>query len=229
MATPLCQAQGKLLRADLHSHTYYSPDSVISPQRLVQESLRRGIDCLAVTDHNTIAGALAVKELAPFRVIVGEEVRTAAGEIMGLFLTQEVPRGLSAEETVARIKAQGGLVGVPHPFDRFRQGLGEGVMLRLLPQIDFIEAFNARVMRADATRQAERFARERGLALSAGSDAHSPGEVGIAYAEMAEFDGAQSFLEALRQGRPVGRLSGWWVHLWSRWASLRHRLGWRPA
>jgi predicted metal-dependent phosphoesterase TrpH len=219
----------RLVRADLHSHTYYSPDSIVSPQRLVQECLRRGIDCLAVTDHNTIAGAQAVKELALIKVIVGEEIRTVGGEIMGLFLREEVPAGLSPEESVERVKAQGGLVGIPHPFDRQRGALKEEAILRVLPQIDFVETFNARIVFASANRRASLFAQEQGLAASAGSDAHSPWEVGRAHVEMADFDGVQSFLAALRQGRVIGQLSSFLVHFWSRWAWLRHRLGWRPV
>ncbi len=142
---------------------------------------------------------------------------------------EEVPGGLSPEETVARIKEQGGLVGIPHPFDSQRGALQQEAVRRLRGQIDFMETLNARVFFGSANRRAEAFARELGLARSAGSDAHSLGEVGRAYVEMAEFQDAQSFLKALRQGRLVGRLSGPWVHLWSRWAWLRYRLGWRPG
>ena len=219
----------RLLRADLHNHTHYSPDSITSPQRLVRECLRRGLDCLAVTEHNTIEGALTVKALAPFQVIVGEEIRTAAGEILGLFLSEEVPPRLSPEETVARIKAQGGLVGVPHPFDRARYALRHDAMLRLVRQIDFIEAFNARIVFPRDNAKARRFAQENGLAMSAASDSHSPWEIGRAYVEIADFQGPESFLAALREGRIVGRLSSPLVHLWTRWASLRRKLGWRPV
>jgi len=217
------------LRSDLHSHTYYSPDSITSPQRLVQECLRKGINCLAVTDHNTIRGALAVQELAPFKVIVGEEIRTAEGEVLGLFLTEEVPRGLPPAEAVARVKTQGGLVGIPHPYDSLRYALRHQAILALLPEIDFIEAFNARIVFKQGNLKARRFAQEHGLAMSAASDAHSPWEIGRAYVEMGEFEGSQSFLERLREGRIVGSLSSPLVHFWSRWSWLRRKLGWRPV
>ena len=108
------------LHLDLHSHTYYSPDGITSPQRFVAACQRKGITCVAVTDHNTIRGALAVKEMAPFLVIVGAEIRSREGEIIGLFLSDEVPPDLSAQETIERIRAQDGLVSLPHPLDRFR-------------------------------------------------------------------------------------------------------------
>lgn len=218
----------RVIRADLHTHTFYSPDSITSPERLVGECRRRGIDCLAVTEHNTIKGALAVREIASFQVIVGEEVRSAQGEILGLFLTEEVPPGLSPEETVQRIIEQGGLVGIPHPFDRFRGALEYEAMRQLAAHIHFIEAFNARTTFPGDNGRALRYAQGNGLPVTAGSDAHSPWEVGRAYVEMSPFDGPQSFLAALRTGRIVGQLSNPLVHLASRWAWLRRQLGWRP-
>ena len=219
----------RLLRADLHTHTHYSLDSFTSPRRLVQECRRKGINCLAVTDHNTLRGALAVREMADFPIIVGEEIRTARGEILGLFLSEEVPRGLSPQETIERVKAQGGLVGIPHPYDRQRGALWHEESSRLVGQIDFIEARNARIIFPDGNGKARRFAQEHGLAMSAGSDAHSPWEVGRAYVEMREFDGCQDFLQALREGKLAGGLSSPLVHLFSRYALLRRKLGWRPA
>lgn len=217
-----------MLRADLHTHTHYSKDSILSPRRFVEECWRRRINCVAVTDHDTISGALAVRGLADFPVIVGEEIRSAAGEIMGLFLTEEVPGGLSPDETIERVKAQGGLVGVPHPFDRLRSALRHEETVRWREKIDFVEALNARIVFASDNGRARRFAEANGLPISAGSDAHSPGEVGRAYVEMREFDGPQGFLAALREGRLAGRLSSPLIHMVSRYAALRRKLGWRP-
>jgi predicted metal-dependent phosphoesterase TrpH len=219
-----------LLKADLHTHTYFSPDALTSPEKYVQACLKRGINCVAVTDHNSILGALAVQMLASFAVIIGEEVESSEGEIIGLFLQEEVPRGLSPEETVRRIKEQGGLVCIPHPFDRVRsERLTEAALMRVLPQVDIIEALNARTTVGGDNEHAARFAQEHGLAMSAGSDAHSARELGRACVEMPDFEGPREFLEALKQGRIVGRLSTPLVHLWSRWAWLRRRLGWRPT
>jgi len=219
-----------LLKADLHTHTYFSPDSLTSPDKYVQTCLQRGINCVAVTDHNDIGGALAVEKLASFRVIIGEEVESSEGEIMGLFLQEKVPAELSPEETVRRIKEQGGLVCIPHPFDRFRgEHLAEAALMRVLPQVDIIEALNSRTILRRDNERAARFAQEHGLAMSAGSDAHSTRELGRACVEMPDFEGPREFLEALKQGRIVGRLSSPLVHLCSRWAWLRRRFGWRPT
>jgi len=219
----------KPVRVDLHNHTHYSPDSILSPKRFIREVGRRGLDVVAVTDHNTIRGALAVRELADFPVIVGEEVRSKDGEILGLFLSEEIPRGLSAGDTIALIKDQGGIVGVPHPFDSFRSALREDSLLACIDQIDFIEGLNARMVFASHNDKAREFAKDRGLPVSAGSDAHSPWEVGRVWAEIPPFEGATDFVTALRQGRLVGRLSTPLVHLISRYAHLRRALGWKPV
>ncbi len=220
----------RVLRADLHCHTYYSPDALTSPGKLVKACLERDINCLAVTDHNTIAGALLLERMCPFQVIVGEEVRTREGEVIGLFLKEEVPAGLSLEETVERIKAQGGLVMVPHPFDRFRHGIGEDGLRRILPAVDIIEAFNARALVSADNQRARDFAQRHGLPVVAVSDAHSPAEVGRAYTELPAFEGAEGFLEALRQARLVERPASPLVHLASRWATVRRRVfGWQPV
>jgi predicted metal-dependent phosphoesterase TrpH len=219
-----------LLKADLHTHTYFSPDSLTSPEKYVQACLKRGSNCVAVTDHNAIGGALAVEKLASFKVIIGEEVESSEGEIIGFFLQEEVPAGLSPEETVRRIKGQGGLVCIPHPFDRLRGSrLAEAALMRILPEVDIIEVLNARTTLRRDNERAVRFAQEHGLAMSAGSDAHSTRELGRACVEMPDFEGPREFLQALRQGRIVGRLSSPLVHLSSRWAWLRRRLGWRPT
>jgi len=218
-----------LQRIDLHTHTFYSPDGITSPKRFVEACRRKGLTCVAVTDHNTIRGALAVKEIAPFTVIVGEEVRSSEGEIIGLYLSEEVPAGLSAGETIERIRAQSGLVSLPHPLDRFRGGVGAEGLRRLAPLIDIVEVMNARTTVSRDNDEAARLAAEYDLAGTAVSDAHSPWELGRAYVEAPDFEGPQEFLEALRWGTCVGRPSTPLVHLISRYAVLRRKLGWRPA
>jgi predicted metal-dependent phosphoesterase TrpH len=218
----------KLIRVDLHNHTHYSPDSILSPRSFVREARRRGLDVVAVTDHNTTSGALAVRELSEKPVIIGEEVKSADGEILGLFLSEDVPKGLPASETIARINAQGGVVGVPHPFDSLRSALHEDVMLTLVDQIDFIEALNARMVFSAHNDKARDFAASHDLPTTAGSDAHSPWEVGHCYVEMPPFEGPTDFLSALHQGQLKGRLSTPFVHLISRYAYLRRALGWKP-
>jgi predicted metal-dependent phosphoesterase TrpH len=220
------------IRADLHNHTYYSPDSILSPEYLLRRALERRIDVIAVTDHNTVRGGLAVQELAAkryvgVRVIVGEEVRTRDGEVLGLFLTEDVPRGLSARETVERIKIQGGIAGAPHPYDSFRSGL-QGLMDEMASELDFVEGLNARMIFRRHNKKAREFAQAHGLPMTAASDAHSPREIGRAYVRMPGFTTPAEFLASLSLGRLTGRLSSPFIHWISRYATLRTRTGWRP-
>ncbi len=222
-----------LIRADLHNHSYYSPDSIASPEDLLRRAKARRIDVLAVTDHDTTRGGLVAQEVAAkrfpeVRVIVGEEVRTHDGEILGLFLSEEVPPGLSAEETLARIKEQGGITGAPHPYDAFRSGLKPDVLERIAPELDFIEGLNARMVFSSANDRAVEFAASHSIPTSAASDAHSPREVGRAYAEIPDFETPAEFIESLRKGRLAGWLSSPLIHLMSRYAKMRRLLGWRP-
>lgn len=183
---------------------------------LVQRAVEQDIACLAVTEHNNIEGALAVKKIAPFKVIVGEEIKTNRGEIIGLFLQEEVPRGLSPYETIDRIRDQGGLVLVPHPFDRFRRNRLDADALRAIAsEIDIMEAFNSRTTLLRDSARAEAFGRIHGHAFGVGSDAHTPLEVGRAYLEMEDFDlrSPLEFLEKLRSGRLVCRRANPLVHL----------------
>ncbi|HUS69536.1 MAG TPA: PHP domain-containing protein [Anaerolineae bacterium] len=205
-----------MLKVDLHVHTSYSVDGLMSPQEVVDVSLRRDLGALAITDHNTVAGAQAVQQLAPFPVVIGQEISTSDGEIVGLFLEQEVPQDLSANETVRLIKEQGALAGVPHPFDRLRrESLDTEVLEGLAERLDFLEVFNARVTWPEDNRRAREFALCHGLACTAGSDAHSGFELGRVYLEMDRFDGRDDFLERLREGRIVGTRSPFWVHFCS--------------
>jgi hypothetical protein len=218
------------IRADLHNHTHYSPDSILSPRDVVRRAREEGLDCVAVTDHNTVRGGLAVQELAEgLQVIVGEEVRTADGEILGLFLTEDIPRGLPAAETMRRIKEQGGIVGIPHPFDTLRSALREDELNALVRQIDFVEGLNSRIVFGVHNKRAAEFGRKHSLPLSAASDAHCARELGRSYVEMPPFSGDQDFLASLREGRLVGRLSSPFIHLVSRYAVIRHRLRGLPG
>ena len=200
----------------------------MSPRALVDACRREGLETIAVTDHHTIRGALAVREIAPFPVIVGAEFRTADGEIIGLFLEEDVPRGLTAVETVKRIKGQGGIVQIPHPFDRFRRKhITERALLEVLPHVDVIEAFNARTtLRGDTMRGVEFIQQhsDQRILPTGVTDAHTPFEVGRAYVEMPAFDGPEEFMEALRHGRIVGRRTTPLIHFSTRWTVLRKKL-----
>jgi predicted metal-dependent phosphoesterase TrpH len=214
-----------MLRVDLHVHTWYSKDALMSPEEIVRGCQEKGLGAVAITDHNTMVGALAVRNIAPFPVIVGQEISTTHGEVIGLFLQREVPRGLSPGQTVAAIKEQGGLVGVPHPFDRLRgETLERRFLQEIAGQLDFVEGFNARVTLSRDNRRAQEFARCRGLPCTAGSDAHSLYELGRAYMELASFNDKNEFLESLCTGRIAGSLSPLWVHFFSIQARMRRRL-----
>jgi predicted metal-dependent phosphoesterase TrpH len=214
------------LRIDLHIHTHHSSDSLLQPEEIIETCQRLGLDGIAVLDHGTMAGALEVAALAPLPVIVGAEIKTTEGEIAGLFLGEEIPRGLSPEETIARIKAQGGLVYIPHPFDRLRRStLSQEALMRVLPQVDILEAFNSRVMLSTDNRRAAEFAQQRGIPTGAGSDAHTTREIGRAYVEMPPFAGKDDFLANLAQGEVCGRLSPPHIHLATVFIRLGARLG----
>jgi predicted metal-dependent phosphoesterase TrpH len=172
---------------DLHCHTRASFDCLSAPKAVVKAAAERGLTHLAITDHDRIDGALEARERAPagLTVIVGEEVKTAEGDLICLFLERAVPPGLSVAETIAAAREQGGLVGIPHPFDRLRGSLlrEEPAATALGHQIDWIETHNARVVGRGNHRAAE-YAREHGLPGVAVSDAHSILEIGVAYTKL---------------------------------------------
>jgi len=194
------------VRVDLHSHTMWSGDATTTPEEAAEAVLGAGIDVLCVTDHGTIAGAERLAGELACRVVVGEELRTVAGEVIGLFLTERLPWGITAREAAERIRGQGGVVYVPHPFDPTRHHLREAELLDLVGAglVDAMEVLNAKTSLGHLNATAAAFATEHGLAAGAGSDAHVPEAFGAAYVEMPDFDGPASFLDSLRRGRVVG-------------------------
>ncbi|OGN96670.1 MAG: hypothetical protein A2Z77_01395 [Chloroflexi bacterium RBG_13_51_36] len=213
-----------MIRADLHIHTCYSIDSLTPLDKIIERCLELAINCIAVADHNTIAGALRLREIAPFKVIIAEEILTPAGEIMGLFLTERISQGLSPQETISRIRSQGGLVAIPHPFGRSLPWNARPLTsVDILSQVDIVETFNSRTPFSGSIARAGRLAREHGKVASVGSDAHTPGEIGRAYVEMPEFDGPTDFLNSLAQGKIFGQRSSYLAHFASTWAKIRKR------
>lgn len=194
------------MRVDLHCHTMWSGDATTTPDELAEAVADAGIDVLCITDHSTTNGALALAGRLPCRVVVGEELRTPAGEVIGLFLSERLPFGLDAPAAAARIRAQGGLVYVPHPFDPLRHHLRRRALDDLVAAglVDAIEVRNAKTSLEQATAEAAAYAEANGLPAGAGSDAHVPEAVGAAYVEMPDFDGPASFLAALADGVVVG-------------------------
>jgi len=223
------------LRADLHTHSHYSRDSVLSPEAYVRECVRKGITCAAVTDHNTLDGAFFIEKLArklgaPLKVIIGEEVKTAEGEVIGLFLEELVPRGMSAEDTVRAIHDQGGVATVPHPFDIFRRAvITPDALTRIAPLVDAIEGFNCRNILSCHDTRARDVADRHGKPITVGSDCHSPWEVGGVSIEIDDFETPAEFVAALAGGRVTFRRSLPVVHWISTYAKLRWRLGLRPT
>lgn len=214
------------MRVDLHCHTCYSRDSLTTYDGLLQAMDRRGLDKVAITDHNTIAGALEFYARAPERFLVGEEIKTTHGEMIALFIQEKIPPGLSPQETIGQVHAQRGLIGVSHPLDRLRsEALGRRTLEAIHEQLDFLEVFNARISFGRDNRLARELAVRWGLPGSAGSDAHAPSEVGRAYIEIPPFDDPASFLDSLAQGQIGGRLSSPFVHFFSTYAKWRKRLG----
>jgi len=213
-----------LLKADLHIHTEYSMDCNTPLEKIIQRCLGIGINCIAISDHGTVEGALKLESIAPFTVIVAEEILTPHGEIMGLFLRETIPSGLSVEQTIASIRAQGGLVCIPHPFDTLRKSALDGrVIETIIEQIDIIEVFNARAPLLRGSDRANTFAEKYGLLKSAGSDAHTVAEIGNAYVEMPEFSGRDDFLQALAKGEISGHRTNPLIHFASLWSRLRKR------
>jgi predicted metal-dependent phosphoesterase TrpH len=214
-----------MIRIDCHVHTNHSPDSLNSPQAIIEACRRRGLDKIVVADHNTITGALALHELAPDLVIVGEEIKTNHGELIAFFVEEEVPPWLPLEEAIARLRAQGAIIGVPHPVDRLRrEAMGLEALLTIIDRVDFLEGFNARCVLPGDNHRALALARERDLPVTAGSDAHSPMEIGAAYVEMPPFTGKDDFLHSLIQARIGGHLSLPLVHFISTWAKIRKKM-----
>ncbi|OGO56958.1 MAG: hypothetical protein A2V84_01075 [Chloroflexi bacterium RBG_16_70_13] len=171
---------------DLHCHTSASFDSLASPRAVVNAAARRGLTHVAITDHDTIEGALEARDAAPdgLTVLIGEEIRTRDGDLIAVFLAEAVPPGLSAAETIAAVREQGGLVGIPHPFDRFRGSISKGEALRSLEALtasaDWVESWNARLVVGDGNARAAELALAAGVPGVAVSDAHTTLEVGVA-------------------------------------------------
>ncbi|MGA2454931.1 MAG: PHP domain-containing protein [Solirubrobacteraceae bacterium] len=204
-----------LIEVDLHMHTDHSYDCATPVEVLLASAREQGLGAIAVTDHNEISGALEAAAQAdrlgphpPVKVIVGEEVKTAGeGEVIGLFIKEKIPRGLSLRETVAEIKRQGGVVYVPHPFDRMHSVPDYEHLLEILDEVDAIEVFNPRVAIAGFNEEAARFASKYRIPAGAGSDSHVAQGLGSVRIRMREFDGPTEFLQSLRDAEILTRPS----------------------
>jgi predicted metal-dependent phosphoesterase TrpH len=195
------------VRVDCHLHTALSGDAVTSLDQLAERVAQEQLDVVFITDHNVTAAAVAAAERGiGARVLVGEEIRTRDGDVIGLFLTERIPYVLPLNEVTGLIRAQGGLVYLPHPFDPGRSSLGPvAADLCATGRADVVEVFNAKIEDQQRNREAAELAARFGLPGAAGSDAHDPEGIGAAYLEMPEFDGPSDFLAALPQARITGQ------------------------
>ena len=196
-----------LIRVDCHLHTVLSGDAVTTIDELAERVEQERLDVVFITDHNVTAAAVQAAERGiGARVIVGEEIRTTDGDVIGLFLTDRIPYVLPLAEAIAKIRERGGLVYLPHPFDPGRSTIKPAISERLCSEgiADIVEVFNAKIEDQEHNRQAALLAARYDLPGGAGSDAHDPEGIGAAYLEMPDFDGPADFLAALRKASVVG-------------------------
>src|SRR3954449_7206415 len=192
------------IHVDLHMHTDHSPDCATPAELLLETAKEQGLGAIAITDHNEISGALEAEEIAKriggIKVIVSEEVKTAhEGEVIGLFLSERIERGMSMKETIAEIRRQGGLVYVPHPFDRLHSVPDYEHLLEIVEEIDILEVFNPRFAFSAFNEEAVRFARKYAIVPGAGSDSHVAQGLGSVKIRLRDFDGPEEFLESMRE------------------------------
>lgn len=213
------------IRIDMHLHTVGSWDCLSDPGQLLDAALAKGYGRIAITDHNRLHVALRMAEAFPDQIIPGEEVRTAEGiDVIGLYLSEEIPKGTPAEETIRRIREQGGIPYLPHPYAAGKGGGGAHAEV-LGPLCDVIEVFNARLHSRRANERADELARHHGKLRGAGSDAHTVGEVGNAFVDLpAHANRADALLAALSSATTGGREASLLVHLSSTWAKVRKKL-----
>jgi len=213
-------------QVEFHCHTIFSKDSLTQPKHLVDAARQKGLGRVIVTDHNSIAGALQARQIAPELVIVGEEIMTTRGEILAAFLTEEIPAGLTPQETIRRLRVQGAFISVSHPFDTLRKGGWDlPDLLEITPLVDAIETFNARCMNPAFNRRAQDFAHKHGIPGTVGSDAHTVIELGRATLTLESFSDADGLRRVIRQGQAQTRLSSPLIHMTSRFAKIVKKLG----
>jgi predicted metal-dependent phosphoesterase TrpH len=216
-------------RVELHCHTHCSKDCLLKPETIVETCRAKGIDKLAVTDHNTIAGAVQLQELTPELIVVGEEIMTTAGELLAFFVREQVPAGLTPRGAIARLRDQGAFISVSHPFDRLRHGAWqEPALLDIIAEVDALEVFNARCIFNADNAAALGLAQRCGKLKTVGSDAHTAREMGRATVEIEPFESAEAFCTNLAAARFRTTLSPVWIHLASTYAKWVRRLGLKP-
>lgn len=204
-------------------HTYHSIDSCTSYDQLITACQKKSINCVALADHGTTLGARELSRIAPFKVIVCEEVMTPFGEIMGMFLSEDIPDKITVEDTIRLIKDQKGLVCIPHPFDLARPSAFRNLkkLESIMDSVDIIEVFNSRSLYPSSDKKAADLAKCYHKIMSAGTDAHTPAEIGYVNVEMDDFSSSSEFLVSLSKARISGRKSSVLTHLISTTTRLR--------
>lgn len=219
-----------MINVEFHCHTCYSKDSLTTPESVLETSLRKGIDKIVISDHNSIKGAEYASRLDPLRVIIGEEIMTTQGELLAFFVQEEIPGGLGPLEAIHSLRRQGAFISVSHPFDHYRSG--HWVMENLTtiaPLVDAVEVYNARCIQSKHNNQAKEFAGQHGLSGTVGSDAHAALEIGKATMTLPYFKDKESLIQALGEATAHTSLSPPWIHFYSRYAVWRKKLGWDPG
>ena len=214
----------KLIQAEFHCHSNYSPDSLVTLEEIIKTCRSKGIGKIAITDHGCMTGALRAHEMAPDLVVVSEEILTNEGEILAYFMSEEIPDGLPPLEVIRRLKDQGAFISVAHPYDPFRGANWKpGTLEKMVPYLDGVEAFNARCFDASFNEKAGAFAAEHGLAWMVGSDAHSIPEIGRTILSLPDFNSAEDLRQAVKSATFSGELSGKMVRLQSMFAKVVHK------
>lgn len=214
-----------MLKADLHVHTKLSIDSYMDYPQLIKACQKKEINCVAIADHGTTRGARELVKIAPFKIIVCEEILTPYGEVMGLFLQDDIPNKISLDEAIKQIREQGGLICIPHPYDRVRPSAfrNNAMLESIADQVDIIEVFNSRSMFPGIEKKARDLALRHKKVISAGTDAHSAAEIGYAYVEMNNFGSKEEYLTSLAGGKIYGKKSSPLIHILSTTARFRKR------
>lgn len=212
-------------QVELHSHTYWSKDCLTRFEDIMRLCEQRGVDKIAITDHNTADGALRFQQMAPDLVIVGEEIFTTKGEILAFYVKETIPPGLTPLETIERLRDQGAVISISHPFDTLRKGGWKQHDLdEIIGLVDAIETFNSRCLLPRHNAAAAAYAQQHAVCGTVGSDAHTAGEYGRATLQMAPFHDAESFKASLAAATAQTRYSPSYVHVGSTLAKWSRKL-----
>lgn len=214
-----------MIKVWFHLHSEYSSDSCLKLKKILELAEKNNIRAVILTDHNNLFVKNEIGEEGPIKIIIGEEIKTIEGEIIGIFLKQKIEPNLSIEETIKKIKEQNGIVIVPHPFDRFRREvIKKEALFRVIEQTEVVEIFNARNLLNLDNKKAADFAREYNKIPIVGSDAHIASEIKNTHIEMEDFNGPEDFLAKLKNARFYTKKSGAWVHFASTASKILKKL-----